>query len=101
MAKKAMVQRELKRRRLVRRHEKVRSEMKEQLRQRDLPLEERFVITMKLAKMPRNSSTTRLHNRCELTGRPKGYYRKLKISRIALRELGGSGQIPGMVKSSW
>ena len=101
MAKKAMVQRELKRRRLVQRHEKVRNEMKEQLRQRDLPLEERFVITMKLAKMPRNSSKTRLHNRCELTGRPKGYYRKLKISRIALRELGGSGQIPGMVKSSW
>ena len=101
MAKKAMVQRELKRRRLVRRHGATRTELKEKLGDRELPLEERFVLTMKLAKMPRNSSKTRLHNRCELTGRPKGYYRKLKISRIALRELGGSGQIPGMVKSSW
>ncbi len=101
MAKKAMVQRELKRRKLVERHDASRTAMKEKLRDRELPLEERFVITMKLAKMPRNSSKTRLHNRCELTGRPKGYYRKLKVSRIALRELGGSGQIPGMVKSSW
>ena len=101
MAKKAMVQRELKRKRLVRRHEGSRNQLKEKLGDRELPLEERFVLTMKLAKMPRNSSKTRLHNRCELTGRPKGYYRKLKISRIALRELGGSGQIPGMVKSSW
>ena len=101
MAKKAMVERERKRQRLVAKHEAARNAMKEKLGDQELPLEERFLITMKLAKMPRNSSTTRLHNRCQLTGRPKGYYRKLKISRIALRELGGSGQIPGMVKSSW
>ncbi len=101
MARKALIERERKRQRLVRRHQETRKTMKEQLSDRDLPLEERFVVAMKLAKLPRNSSTTRLHNRCELTGRPKGYYRKLKISRIALRELGGSGQIPGMIKSSW
>ena len=101
MARKALIERERKRQRLGRRHPETRKTMKEQLSDRDLPLEERFVVAMKLAKLPRNSSTTRLHNRCELTGRPKGYYRKLKISRIALRELGGSGQIPGMIKSSW
>jgi small subunit ribosomal protein S14 len=65
------------------------------------PMEERFKATMKLAELPRNSSATRLHNRCQLTGRPHAYYRKLKISRIMLRDLGSAGQIPGMVKSSW
>jgi small subunit ribosomal protein S14 len=65
------------------------------------PAEERFTARLKLAQLPRNSSKTRLHNRCELTGRSKGYYRKLKVSRIMLRELGSNGQIPGMVKSSW
>ena len=65
------------------------------------PMEERFKARLKLAKLPRNSSATRLHNRCQLTGRPHAYYRKLKVSRIMLRELGSNGQIPGLVKSSW
>lgn len=101
MAKKAMVERERKRQRMVERHGKTRQEMKDILANRDITIEERFKITLKLAKMPRNSSPVRLHNRCQVTGRPKGYYRKLKVSRIALRELGGSGQVPGMIKSSW
>ena len=65
------------------------------------PVEERFAATLKLAEMPRNSSATRIRNRCELTGRPRGFYRKHKLSRIALRELGSKGLIPGLVKSSW
>lgn len=101
MAKKSMVERERKRQRMVEKHAETRGEMKKILADRDVSIEERFRISMRLAKMPRNSSPTRLHNRCQVTGRPKGYYRKLKISRIALRELGGSGQIPGMIKSSW
>ena len=101
MAKKAMVERERKRQRMVKRHAEARAAMKEILADRELGIEERFKVTLRLAKMPRNSSPTRLHNRCQITGRPKGYYRKLKISRIAVRELGGCGQIPGMVKSSW
>ena len=68
---------------------------------RDAPPEERFAAQLKLARLPRNSSRTRVRNRCVLTGRPRGYYRKFKLSRIALRELASSGQIPGMVKSSW
>ena len=67
----------------------------------DLPMEERFKARLKLAELPRNSSATRLHNRCQLTGRPHAYYRKLKISRIMLRDLGSKGQLPGVVKSSW
>jgi small subunit ribosomal protein S14 len=65
------------------------------------PAEERFAARLKLAQLPRNSSPVRQHNRCELTGRPRGFHRKFKLSRIALRELASSGQIPGMVKSSW
>ena len=65
------------------------------------PMEERFKAQLKLAKLPRNSSATRLHSRCEVTGRPRSYYRKLRMSRIALRDLASKGQIPGMVKSSW
>ena len=67
----------------------------------DLSLEERFKARLKLAELPRNSAPNRVRNRCEVTGRPRGYYRKLKMSRIALRELGSNGQIPGLVKSSW
>ena len=63
--------------------------------------EERFAARLKLAELPRNSSAVRIHNRCELTGRPRGYYRKFKLSRIALRQLASAGQVPGMVKSSW
>ncbi|MCY4541634.1 MAG: 30S ribosomal protein S14 [Rhodobacteraceae bacterium] len=101
MARKAMIERERKRRRMVAKYADIRTELKETIYNRELPMEQRFSASMKLAKLPRNSSSTRLRNRCELTGRPRGYYRKLRISRIAVRELGGSGQIPGMVKSSW
>ncbi len=101
MAKKAMVERERKRQRLVKKYAARRAALKEIANNADLPMEERFKARLKLAKLPRNSSPTRLHNRCQLTGRPHAYYRKLKISRIALRELGSSGQIPGMIKSSW
>ena len=101
MAKKAMIEREKKRELLVARYAAKRAALKEISSNRDLPMEERFTARLKLAKLPRNSSATRLHNRCQLTGRPHGYYRKMKISRIALRELGSMGQIPGLVKSSW
>lgn len=101
MAKTSMVEREKKRQRLVKQYAAKRAALKAVADNADLPMEERFRARMKLAKLPRNSSATRLHNRCQLTGRPKAYYRKLKISRIALRELASSGEIPGMVKSSW
>ena len=101
MAKKAMVERELKRQRLVRKFAARRAALREIANDSERSIEERFKARLKLAKLPRNSSPTRLHNRCQLTGRPHGYYRKLKISRIALRELGSMGQIPGLVKSSW
>ncbi len=101
MAKKAMIEREKKRQALVVRYAARRAALKEIANDRDLPMEERFKARLKLAKLPRNSSATRLHNRCQLTGRPHAYYRKFKISRIALRDLGSDGQIPGLVKSSW
>jgi small subunit ribosomal protein S14 len=101
MAKKSMIEREKKREKLVAQYAVRRAELKAIASDQSLPMEERFKARLKLAKLPRNSSATRLHNRCQLTGRPHAYYRKLKISRIALRELGSSGQIPGMVKSSW
>ena len=75
--------------------------MKEIADNRDLPMEERFNARLKLAEMPRNGAKIRIRNRCEVTGRPRAYYRKFKMSRIALRELGSTGQIPGLVKSSW
>jgi len=101
MAKAAMIQRELKRQKLVAKFATKRAALKEIASNMDLPMEERFKARLKLAELPRNSSATRLHNRCEITGRPKGYYRKLKMSRIALRLLASDGLIPGMVKSSW
>ena len=101
MAKKAMIEREKKRQKLVDKYAAKRAALKEQLQDRELPLGDRVRLSMKLAKLPRNSSATRLHNRCQLTGRPHAYYRKLKVSRIALRELGSMGKIPGLVKSSW
>lgn len=101
MAKKAMIEREKKRQKLVDQFAAKRSALKAIANNQDLPVEERFKANLKLAKLPRNSSATRLHNRCQLTGRPHAYYRKLKVSRIMLRELGSMGQIPGMVKSSW
>jgi len=101
MAKVSMVEREKKRERLVRQYAAKRKKLKDVADNRDLPMGERFKARLQLAKLPRNSSATRLHNRCQLTGRPHAYYRKLRISRIALRDLGSSGQIPGIVKSSW
>jgi small subunit ribosomal protein S14 len=101
MAKVAMIQRELKRQKLVAKYADRRAALKLIANNKDLAVEERFKATLALAKLPRNSSATRLHNRCQVTGRPKAYYRKLKMSRIALRDLASIGQIPGMVKSSW
>ncbi len=101
MAKAAMIQRELKRQKLVAKFATKRAALKKIVNNQELPMEERFKAGLKLAKLPRNSSATRLHNRCQITGRPHGYYRKLKVSRIALRQLASDGMIPGMVKSSW
>jgi len=101
MAKKAMIEREKKRQKLVEKYATKRAALKEIINDESKPMEDRFRASLKLAKLPRNSSATRLHNRCQLTGRPHAYYRKLKISRIALRELGSAGQLPGVVKSSW
>lgn len=101
MAKKAMVERDLKRRRLAKKYAAKRAELKAIANDHTRPAEERFQARLKLAKLPRNASPTRIHNRCMLTGRPRGYYRKLRVSRVMLRELGSNGQIPGMVKSSW
>ena len=101
MAKKSMIEREKKRERLVARYAAKRAELKEIANDESKPMEERFKARLKLAKLPRNSAPSRLHNRCQLTGRPHAYYRKLGISRIMLRELGSNGQLPGVVKSSW
>ena len=101
MAKKAMIEREKKRQKLVEKYAAKRVALKAIANDESKPMEERFKARLKLAKLPRNSSATRLHNRCQLTGRPHAYYRKLKMSRIALRDLGSAGQVPGMVKSSW
>ena len=101
MAQKAMIEREKKRQRLVKQYAAKRAALKEIISDESKPMEERFRASLKLAELPRNSSATRLHNRCQLTGRPHAYYRKLKVSRIALRDLGSAGQMPGVVKSSW
>ena len=101
MAKKSMIEREKKRERLVAQHAAKRAELKAIANDREASVEDRFKATLKLAELPRNSSPTRLHNRCQLSGRPHAYYRKMKVSRIALRELGSNGEIPGLVKSSW
>ena len=101
MAKKSMIERERKRQKLVDQHAAKRAALKAAASDKNAPVEDRFKATLKLAEMPRNSSATRLRNRCQLTGRPRAYYRKLKISRIMLRELGSNGEIPGLVKSSW
>jgi small subunit ribosomal protein S14 len=87
--------------RLVKQHAAKRDALKAIANDEARPLEERFEARLKLAELPRNSSKTRIRNRCDLTGRPRAFYRKLKMSRIALRELGSAGQIPGLVKSSW
>ncbi|HVQ11923.1 MAG TPA: 30S ribosomal protein S14 [Methyloceanibacter sp.] len=101
MAKTSMVERNNKRRRLSKKFKVRRTRLKTIAADRKLPAEERFAARLKLAELPRNSSPTRIRNRCDLTGRPRGYYRKLRMSRIALRDLASNGQIPGMTKSSW
>ena len=101
MAKKSSIEKNNRRRKMVARLAGKRTELKRVAKDQSLTLEERFQARLKLAELPRNSSAVRIRNRCEITGRPRGVYRKLKISRIALRELGSSGMIPGIVKSSW
>ena len=101
MAKTSMVERDRKRRRLAKKFRVRRTRLKAIATDRKLPAEDRFAARLKLAELPRNSSPTRIRNRCDLSGRPRGYYRKLRMSRIALRELASNGQIPGMIKSSW
>ncbi len=101
MAKKSAIERNKKRRTLAKRYAAKRERLREIANDRTLPNEERFAARLKLAELPRNSSPSRIVNRCELTGRPRSYYRKLRMSRIALRELASSGLIPGMLKSSW
>jgi small subunit ribosomal protein S14 len=101
MAKKSSVEKNNRRRKMTARFAAKRAELKRVAKDQSVSLEERFQARLKLAELPRNSSRVRIRNRCELTGRPRGVYRKLKVSRIALRELGSSGMIPGLVKSSW
>jgi small subunit ribosomal protein S14 len=101
MAKKSSVEKNKRRMRMAVRFAKKRNKLKDIANNESLPQEERFSARLKLAKLPRNSSATRIRNRCELTGRPRGNFRKLKLCRMKLRELASSGQIPGMVKASW
>lgn len=101
MAKKSQINRNDKRIKLVARYAAKRAELKERAEDESLAPEERFAARLKLAKLPRNSARTRIHNRCELSGRSKGFYRKLKVSRIALRDLANFGQAPGVTKASW
>jgi small subunit ribosomal protein S14 len=101
MAKKSQIEKNQKRRRLAARYAQRRQKLKAIARDEKLSLEDRFQAQLKLAELPRNSSPSRVVNRCEITGRPRAYYRKLRMSRIALRDLGSSGAIPGLVKSSW
>ena len=101
MAKTSAVEKNNRRRKLVAAQASKRAALKAIIQNQSLPIEERFKATLKLAEMPRNGSKTRIRNRCEVTGRPRAFYRKLKMSRIALRELGNLGQIPGLTKSSW
>jgi small subunit ribosomal protein S14 len=101
MAKTSSINRNEKRRKMSKGADAKRKRLKAIIAKKDTPMEERFGAVLKLAEMPRNSSKTRIRNRCEVTGRPRAFYRKLKMSRIALRELANLGMIPGMVKSSW
>lgn len=101
MAKKSSIEKNNRRMRMTRNAAAKRTRLKAIIADKQKPMEERFAATLKLAEMPRNSSATRIRNRCEMTGRPRSVYRKNKLSRIALRELGSKGMIPGLVKSSW
>ena len=101
MAKKSATENNKKKQKMVEQYRDRRTKLKAMTKDDSLSMEERFEAQLKLASLPRNSSRVRVRNRCEVSGRPRGYYRKLKMSRIALRELGSHGQIPGLVKSSW
>jgi small subunit ribosomal protein S14 len=101
MAKTSSIEKNKRRRRMVARYAAKRTELKRVANDESLSLEDRFDARLKLAALPRDSSPVRIRNRCEVTGRPRGYYRKLKMSRIALRDLASMGLVPGMVKSSW
>ncbi len=101
MAKKSAIYRNKKRESMVKSYAAKRARLKALTMDQALQPEERFAASLKLAELPRNSAKVRVHNRCEISGRPKAYYRKLRMSRIALRDMASSGQIPGMVKSSW
>lgn len=101
MAKLSAVEKNKRRQRMAKQYAERRLRLKAVVMDQSLPLEERFKATIRLAEMPRNSAKVRIRNRCEVTGRPRAYYRKLQMSRIALRELGSLGLVPGVVKSSW
>ena len=101
MAKTSSVEKNNRRRKLVDQSAAKRKLLKATIMNKSLPIEERFRAQLKLAAMPRNAARVRIRNRCEITGRPRAYYRKLGMSRIALRDLGSVGAIPGLVKSSW
>ena len=101
MAKTSSIEKNKRRRKMVARFANRRAALKQVANNESLTLEERFQARLKLAELPRNSAAVRVRNRCEISGRPRGYYRKLRVSRIALRDLGSVGLIPGLVKSSW
>lgn len=101
MAKVSAIQKNKHRKKLVDKYAAKRAELKAIVDDENTSIEDRFEASLKLAELPRNSSATRIRNRCDVTGRPRGYYRKLRMSRIAMRDLGSEGQIPGLVKSSW
>ncbi len=101
MAKTCMIEKEKHRRRLAKKNKSKRAKLKAIIMNKNTAMEDRFTAVMKLAKLPRNSAPVRQRNRCELTGRPRAYYRKFKLCRIKLRELASNGQIPGITKASW
>jgi small subunit ribosomal protein S14 len=101
MAKKSSIEKDKRRRKMAKSMAGRRARLKAIVMDKTKPMEERFAATLKLAELPRNSAKSRIHNRCEITGRSKAYYRKVRMSRIALREFGNKGLIPGLVKSSW
>jgi small subunit ribosomal protein S14 len=101
MAKKSSIEKNNRRQRMAKKFAGKRTRLKAIVRKHSLPMEERFTAQLKLSQLPRNSAPSRIRNRCEMTGRPRGVYRKHKLSRIALRELGSKGLIPGLLKSSW
>jgi len=101
MAKKSAIENNLRKQRLTKKYAAIRKRFLDIANDQGRPMEERFEARLRLAALPRNGAAVRVRNRCEITGRPRGFYRKMKISRIAVRELGNQGLIPGLVKSSW